>query len=120
MPVPTIKIAALLATTLMISACDVAYPVAVIGEDGTMFRGSATNTFLAGGQFHATSGKVSCTGTYTKQIDLHEVSFPVRCSNGMRGIGTATFQTDTRGAGDVLMTDGSRWQFLFGRDAAGI
>ena len=115
---PKLLVPFALAGALVLSACDTAYPVTVIGENGMMFRGSATNTFLYGGSFHATNGRATCAGTYDKFEDISTVSFPVSCSNGLRGIGTAYFQTETRGSGFVTMTDGSRWQFIFGRDAA--
>lgn len=100
-----------------LAACDTAYPVTVIGADGMTFRGSATNTFLYGGSFQATNGKAVCTGTYDKYTDISTVSFPVICNNGLRGVGTAYFQSATAGSGFVTMSDGSRWQFLFGRGA---
>ena len=100
-----------------LSACDTAYPVTVIGDNGVTFRGSATNTFLHGGSFQATNGTAVCSGTYDKFADISTVSFPVVCNNGLRGIGTAYFQSDTQGSGFVTMTDGSRWQFIFGRGA---
>lgn len=117
---PKFLVPFVLVSALVLSACDTAYPVAVIGENGMMFRGTATNTFLYGGSFHATNGRATCTGRYDKFEDISTVSFPVTCSNGLRGIGTAYFQTETRGSGFVTMTDGSRWQFIFGRDAARI
>ena len=103
-----------------LSACDLAYPVTVIGEDGMMFRGSATDTFLHGGSFQATNGTAVCTGTYDKFADISTVSFPVVCNNGLRGVGTAYFQSPTAGSGFVTMTDGSRWQFIFGQGALAI
>lgn len=105
---------------LAISACDTAYPVTVIGEDGMTFRGSATNTFLYGGSFQATNGNAVCTGTYDKFADISTVSFPVVCNTGLRGIGTAFFQSETAGSGFVTMSDGSKWQFIFGRGALAI
>lgn len=105
---------------LVISACDTAYPVTVIGEDGMTFRGAASNTFLHGGSFQATNGKATCTGTYDKFADISTVSFPVVCNNGLRGIGTAFFQSETAGSGFVTMSDGSKWQFIFGRGALAI
>ena len=105
---------------LVISACDTAYPVTVIGEDGTTFRGAATNTFLHGGSFQATNGNATCTGTYDKFVDIETVSFPVVCNNGLRGIGTAFFQSETAGSGFVTISDGSKWQFIFGRGALAI
>lgn len=103
-----------------LSACDTAYPVTVIGENGTIFRGAATDTFLHGGSFQATNGTAVCTGTYDKFADISTVSFPVVCNNGLRGVGTAFFQSATAGSGTVTMTDGSMWQFIFGRAALSI
>lgn len=103
-----------------LAACDVAYPVTVIGEGGMTFRGSATDTFLHGGSFQATNGAAVCSGTYDKFADISTVSFPVSCSNGLRGVGTAFFQSPTAGSGFVTMTDGSQWQFIFGRGALSI
>ena len=103
-----------------LSACDLAYPVTVIGDDGMTFRGSATDTFLHGGSFQATNGTAVCTGTYDKFADISTVSFPVVCNNGLRGVGTAYFQSPTAGSGFVTMTDGSRWQFIFGQGALAI
>lgn len=105
---------------LCVAACDVAYPVAVIGENGTTFRGAATDTFLQGGSFQATNGTTVCAGTYDKFKDISTVSFPVTCSNGLRGIGTAFFERHDSGSGFVTMQDGSKWQFLFGRGARAI
>ncbi|WP_299298448.1 hypothetical protein [uncultured Tateyamaria sp.] len=103
-----------------VAACDVAYPVSVIGDDGVTFRGSATDTFLHGGSFQATNGSAVCTGTYDKFADISTVSFPVVCNNGLRGVGTAFFQSPNAGSGFVTMTDGSRWQFIFGQGALAI
>ncbi|WP_299047091.1 hypothetical protein [uncultured Tateyamaria sp.] len=103
-----------------LAACDLAYPVSVIGDDGMTFRGSATDTFLHGGSFQATNGSAVCSGTYDKFADISTVSFPVVCNNGLRGVGTAYFQSPTSGSGFVTMTDGSRWQFIFGQGALSI
>ncbi len=100
-----------------LAACDAAYPVAVIGDNGAVFRGAATDTILHGGSFQATNGSVVCTGRYNKHTDISTVSFPVVCNNGMRGLGEARFQNHTSGAGTVTMTDGSTWQFIFGNGA---
>ena len=105
------------AAALGLSACDVAYPVAVIGENGMVFRGSATDTFLEGGSFFATNGKSVCKGRYEQYRDIRTVSFPVFCNNGLTGIGTAFFDSAARGSGFVTMSDGSRWQFIFGPGA---
>lgn len=103
-----------------LAACDVAYPVAVMGQNGEVFRGSATNTFLYGGSFHATNGQIVCSGTYQQHADVSTVGFPVTCNNGLNGIGTAHFTNPASGVGEVRMSDGSTWQFIFGRAAAGL
>lgn len=100
-----------------VAACDIAYPVTVIGDNGTTFRGSATDTFLEGGSFQATNGQAVCVGQYDKHKDISTVSFPVQCNNGLTGIGTAFFQSAKSGSGFVTMRDGSRWQFIFGKAA---
>ena len=110
-------LAAICAATLSLAACDVAYPVAVIGENGMIFRGTASNTFLEGGSFHATNGKSFCSGRFQQYRDITTVSFPVHCNNGLTGVGTAFFESATRGSGFVTMSDGSKWQFLFGQGA---
>ena len=114
------KFIALLALGVSLTACDVAYPVTVIGDGGVTFRGSATNTFLEGGSFHATNGKSVCVGQYQQYQDIKTVSFPISCNNGLTGIGTAHFDSATRGSGMVTMSDGSRWQFIFGKGALNI
>ncbi len=116
----SIRAAVVGASLLAIGACDTAYPVTVIGEDGMTFRGAATNTFLYGGSFQATNGRANCMGTYDKFADISTVSFPVVCNNGLRGVGTAFFQSETAGSGFVTMSDGSKWQFIFGRGALSI
>ncbi|MCV2894075.1 hypothetical protein [Lentibacter sp. XHP0401] len=114
------KFITLAAFGLTLAACDVAYPVTVIGDNGMTFRGSATNTFLEGGSFHATNGKSVCMGQYQQYKDITTVSFPVTCNNGLTGVGTAYFQSAQSGSGFVTMSDGSRWQFLFGKGATRI
>lgn len=116
----SIRAAVVAAGLVAVGACDTAYPVTVIGQDGTTFRGAATNTFLHGGSFQATNGNATCTGTYDKFADITTVSFPVVCNTGLRGIGTAFFQSETAGSGFVTMSDGSKWQFIFGRGALAV
>lgn len=101
---------------LGLAACDVTHPVAVVGN-GMVFRGTATTSVLEGGWFQATNGSITCQGRYTPTPERREISFPVKCTNGMTGIGKATYTTPSQGGGEVVMADGSRWQFLFGRRA---
>jgi hypothetical protein len=108
------------AVVAFVSACDVSHPVAVVGPGNTVYRGTATATFLEGGWFQATNGKTSCQGRYRPASETGSVTFPVACSNGMTGIGTATYETARAGGGEIVMKDGSRWKFIFGRAALGV
>lgn len=104
----------------LLAACDVTHPVAVVGADNTVFKGTATATFLEGGWFQATNGTTTCQGRYRPASETRMVTFPVTCSNGMTGIGTATYETPRAGGGTILMKDGSSWKFIFGRAALAV
>lgn len=103
-------------SALALTACDITHPVAVVGP-GTTLRGTATASFVEGGWFQVTNGAVTCRGQYTLSPDPQTVSFPVSCTNGLKGIGTATYSSPTEGAGTVLMQNGEEWRFIFGRRA---
>ena len=107
----------LVAAALGLAACDVTHPVAVVGPTNTVYRGTATATFLEGGFFQANNGRNSCTGRYAPASETRMVTFPVTCSNGLRGVGKATYETPRAGGGEILMQDGTRWRFIFGRGA---
>lgn len=108
------------AGALTLAACDVSHPVAVVGPGQTVYRGHATATFLEGGWFQATNGANSCQGRYTPSTEAQTVTFPVTCSNGLTGIGTATYDTPRSGGGHIVMQDGTRWKFIFGRGALAV
>ena len=62
-------------------------------------------------------GNVSCRGVY-RPVSAGETStFPVTCSNGLSGVGTARFEDGLSGGGFITMQEGSQWQFIFGRKA---
>jgi len=103
-----------------LAACDVSHPVAVVGPANTVYRGAATATFLEGGWFQVTNGGNSCSGRYTPASETRMVTFPVTCSNGLSGVGTATYETPRAGGGEIVMEDGTRWKFIFGRGALGV
>ncbi|MFN4171994.1 MAG: hypothetical protein ACK4GW_09605 [Pseudorhodobacter sp.] len=105
----------------LLAACDVAKPVAVIGEKGEVYRGVAVASFTQGGSFTATNGKVRCGGNYALPGENTRVSFPVVCSNGQRGIGVAVRHgRGPSGSGRIRMDDGSDWTFIFGPEAQAI
>lgn len=110
-----------LSALALLAACDVAKPVAVIGQNGDVYRGVAVASFTHGGSFTATNGKTQCAGNYALPGASETVSFPVRCTNGQRGIGTAMRNAyGVSGSGKIRMDDGSDWSFIFGPEAYGI
>ena len=110
----------LVAATIGLSACDVSHPVAVVGPAKTIYRGTANANFLEGGWFQVSNGGNSCSGRYTPASESGMVTFPVSCSNGLKGVGTAQYQTPRAGGGEIVMQDGTRWKFIFGRGALAI
>lgn len=105
---------------LGLSACDVTHPVAVVGPSNTVNRGTATATFLEGGWFQVSNGNNSCRGQYNPATETGMVSFPVTCTNGLTGVGRATYDSPRRGGGEIVMRDGTKWQFIFGRQALAV
>jgi hypothetical protein len=100
-----------------VSGCDVTYPVAVVGPGATVYRGTATAQFLEGGWFQVSNGQNACRGQYLPASAGETVTFPVNCTNGLSGVGTAVFQDGRSGGGQITMQDGSVWQFIFGPGA---
>ena len=105
---------------LGLGACDVTHPVAVVGPADTVSRGTATATFLEGGWFQVGNGSNTCSGRYTPASETRMVTFPVTCSNGLRGVGKATYEGPRAGGGEIVMQDGTRWQFIFGQRALAV
>lgn len=101
----------------VLAACDVAYPVAVVGPGDSIYRGQATAQFLEGGFFQASNGSNVCQGRYLPRAPGETSTFPVNCNNGLSGVGTAVFEDGRSGGGLITMEDGTRWQFIFGRGA---
>lgn len=110
-----------LAAASLLTACDVAtHPVAVVGPSAIVYRGTATATLLEGGWFQVSGGNNTCRGQYSPGAAGQVVTFPVSCTNGLTGIGTATYRSALDGGGEIVMQDGTRWQFIFGRSALSI
>lgn len=110
----------LLATSaLFLSACsDITLPVAVIGPNGDVYRGTTTARLTGEGTFEASKGNVRCAGTYDSLSTSPTISFPVQCSNGLKGLGTAVREASgMAGSGNIRMSDGTDWRFVFGKAA---
>lgn len=105
---------------LPLTACsDITLPVAVIGPTGHVLRGTATAHMTGEGSFEASDGKIRCLGTYDALSTSITISFPVQCTNGLKGLGTAVRESSgLAGSGNIRMSDGTDWRFVFGKAAA--
>ncbi len=103
------------AATLLVG-CSMTIPVAVIGQHGEIMRG--TNTVgLTEGSFSVTDGKVTCSGSYSALNESQTITMPVVCTDGRRGIVTATRDSPMSGGGKVRLSDGTEADFIFGEAA---
>ena len=107
------------AITLLASCGDISLPAAAISPKGQILRGSSTAHSSGQGTFQIGDGRITCAGTYDALSMSPTISFPVQCSNGLKGLGTAIRESDGMGgSGTVRMNDGSDWRFVFGKAAA--
>ena len=107
----------LLISCVCLTACSTTIPVAVIGQDGRILRG--TNHISIGeGSFSVTDGKLTCGGSYDPLQQSETISMPVTCSDGRKGIVRAVRDTSLSGSGTVTLNDGYKADFLFGKAAS--
>lgn len=106
------------AAALCLAGCSVTVPVAVIGKNGQILRGTSTAS-LQGGTFEATDGKLTCSGTYDALSQSVTLNAKVICSDGRSGFVIATRDRGGQsGSGRVRLSDGSEADFVFGNAAA--
>lgn len=107
-----------IAVTITIGGCSVTVPVAVIGDNGEIMRGSATGNMVGDSTFEAANERARCSGTYDAR-PAETVSFALRCTDGRTGIGRAIRDNPTSGSGTITMSDGTTARFMFGPSARG-
>lgn len=105
---------------LTLGACSTTVPVAVVGQRGETLKGTATTSMISGGDFEATDGRLTCTGSFDSSPRSPTVSVAVRCSDGRTGVGRAVRDTALAGSGKIQMNDGSTATFIFGSGAAAL
>jgi hypothetical protein len=112
------RILGIVAMCAALAGCSVTLPVAVISKDGQILRGTTTAS-LQGGEFHATDGKLTCSGTYDSLSQSVTINAKVICSDGRSGFVIATRDRGGQsGSGRIRMTDGTEADFVFGNAAA--
>ncbi|MEX0351325.1 MAG: hypothetical protein AB3N15_18030 [Paracoccaceae bacterium] len=68
------------------------------------------------GAFEVSDGSTRCSGRYDPADNAPTLQVPLRCEDGRTGTASITRQGDpTSGAGKVSLSDGTQWEFLFGR-----
>jgi hypothetical protein len=105
---------------LALTACgSVSQPITAISERGEIYRGTATASFTEGGSFILSRGDIRCSGSYDALSQSPTLSFPIVCTDGRKGLGTAIRETNgVSGSGTIRMSDGEDWTFVFGPNAA--
>jgi hypothetical protein len=80
-----------------------------------------TTAILSGGAFTLSSGTLTCNGDYDSLDMSRTISLPIQCSDGRRGIVSATRDTSSSpfGTGTVRLSDGNIGTFTFGPGARG-
>jgi hypothetical protein len=103
--------------SLALSGCAITEPVAVIGKNGQILRGTC-HASLAGASFQVTDGRLTCSGSYNGYDTSTTIKMPVSCSDGRKGFVVATRQASgLDGSGKVTLNDGTQADFVFGKDA---
>jgi len=99
-----------------VGGCVQTIPVAVIGQDGTVLKGSNTVSF-SGGSFSVTDGVLICAGSYNAANNSRIISMVVTCNDGRKGIVRAIRDTNSSGSGTFRLNDGYEGDFIFGDSA---
>jgi hypothetical protein len=107
------------AFAVLLGACSVTGPVAVITPRGDVLRGTTTST-LSGGDFTVSNGSLQCHGNFDPAPGSRTVSVAASCSDGRVGIGRAVRDSPLSGIGKIQMNDGTEATFVFGAAASGI
>lgn len=102
---------------LLLHGCAFTVPVAVVGEDGQVLKGTNYVSWTSG-TFSVSDGELTCSGSYDPLQSSDKITMPVVCSDGRKGIVRATRDTGDSGWGTVLLNDGYRAEFMFGDAAA--
>ena len=102
---------------LLLHGCAFTVPVVVVGEDGRVLKGTNHASWTSG-TFSVSDAKLTCSGSYDPLQSSDEITMPVICSDGRKGIVRATRDTGDSGWGTVLLNDGYRAEFMFGDAAA--
>jgi hypothetical protein len=105
--------------SIFLSGCatSITEPVAVIGSNGKIMRGTATAS-INGSSFRVDGEGRTCSGSYDGYNSSLTISMPVHCSDGGKGIAIVTRDPcGCSGSGRVRMQDGSESDFIFGKPA---
>jgi hypothetical protein len=103
----------------LLALCLFAAGVAVVskGIPGGIMRGTTTAS-LSGGSFSVSNGSFTCGGDYNALDTSPTISIPVLCSDGRKGIITATRDySGMSGGGHFTLNDGTIGDFMFGTAA---
>jgi hypothetical protein len=102
----------MLAAFAFVSLAACAAPVAVVGTNGFVLKGTVTGN----GNFTVSNATLSCTGTAPLITTVNERTIPVACTDGRKGAVIAHVQGGAM-SGRLRLNDGTAADFIVG-DAA--
>lgn len=105
-------------SAMLLAACaGTTVPVAMITENGHVFRGASKSSSLR--DFQVSDGRMTCSGSFpwASQEKVPQ-TVAITCSDGRTGIAIVNRETVYDGGGTLRLSDGMEGTFVFGDQAA--
>lgn len=112
MEIAVARFVSLLALSCTIAGCTAPPPTAS-GDNSPASQASAV---AQDGMLEVSDGAARCRGDYDSTELSRSLQIALQCDDGRTGTATLTASADrTAGSGIVSLSDGTQWEFLFGR-----
>ncbi len=106
------RLVSLLALSCTIAGCTAPPPTAGGGNSPA----AQASAVAQDGTLKVSDGATRCRGEYDPTELSKSLQIALQCDDGRTGTATLTASADqTAGSGTVSLSDGTQWEFLFGR-----
>ena len=110
-----------LATAVLAACGDITQPVAAVGPNGEIMKGTATARMSGDGEMVVTGPYGTCTGNYNSLDYSLTIPISLLCDDGTKALGSATrTASGMSGSGTLRDSKGREWQFVFGQNATAL
>ena len=114
-------IAGIVGVGLLAGCSAITVPIAAVGDNGNIMKGTATANLDGNGEFTVTGPYGNCTGNYDPYDMSLTIPVALLCEDGTRAIGSVTrTASGTSGSGSMTDTKGSEWRIVFGENATAL